>query len=38
MFLFFEGFQPENIILFFISLKHSYLFIVKLISDVNNFL
>ena len=37
MFLFFEGFQPQNVvILFLFFIKHSYLLGVKITPDVNN--
>ena len=37
MFLFFEGFQPQNVlILFLFFMKHSYLLMATVTSDVNN--
>ena len=37
MFLFFEGFQPQNVlILFLFSIKHLYLLTAKITPGVNN--
>ena len=39
IFLFFEAFQPQNVvILFLFSLKHSYLLTMKIIPDLSNYL
>ena len=37
MFLFFQGFQPQNVLILLFSTKHSYMFTVKITSYVNNF-
>ena len=36
MFLFFQGFQPQNVLILLFSTKHSYVLTVKITSDVNN--
>ena len=36
MFLFFQGFQPQNVLILLFSTKHSYVFTMKITSDVSN--
>ena len=38
MFLFFEGFQPQNVMFFFFSRRHFHLLEGKVTPDVNDFL